>query len=1120
MFGNSSSPTKESHSAPVAEHPLSKPTIGLGSIPDGVSLRTDDEAESGGEKRNSISASSTSRKSQEDGSPTTEKKRRSSGVAKASALFSSAKNSLHIHGASNNSNPDSPLTPQPTAIQKLGKTDPALSVPQGSLNNSAGESRPGPRSTFRVGVTEDKNKKCRRTMEDTHAYLYNFLSTPAPTIGAETDSPSSSKRSLGPREPDELTHSSSQSSHVVETDNGYFAIFDGHAGTFAADWCGKKLHVLLEDMIRKHPNTPVPELLDSTFTSVDQQLETLPLKNSGCTAICAVLRWEDRIPNSQSATGSTAIAPAAAAALRAVNAENSNSSFAPEPSQNLTPEAKALVSNSTTSTAIPKLQETASRQRVLYTANVGDARIVLCRNGKALRLSYDHKGSDENEGKRISNAGGLILNNRVNGVLAVTRALGDSYMKDLVTGHPYTTETVIQPDIDEFLILACDGLWDVCSDQEAVDLVRHTQDPQVASKQLVDHALARFSTDNLSCMLVRFDGKAVQQTVERKAEAIGVEGDPPTKQGGISEADAIVKEARKSMGDLAKGEEFEETKRRVSQDIIREEVESEPGPELNPEGTKHFEVLQQTLRRSYADAIPPVTKRRGRGFLRWSWRAVYISALGGVGYMSYVIYMLRTPDEQFNPDPSKKTLVILGTGWGSVSLLKKLDTENYNVIVISPRNFFLFTPLLPSCTTGTIEHRSIMEPIRNILRHKKATVKYYEAEATKIDYERKVVHINDESEIKGDTSSTEVPFDMLVVGVGAENATFGIPGVREHSCFLKEVGDAQQIRKRIMDCVETASFKDQSPEERKRLLHMVVVGGGPTGVEFAGELQDFFEQDLKKWIPEIVDNFHVTLVEALPNVLPMFSKQLIDYTESTFKEESISIRTKTMVKKVTDKYIEAEFTKPDGTKQLETLPYGLLVWATGNALRPVVKDLMSQIPAQKDSRRGLSVNEYLVVNGTENVWAVGDCAIANYAPTAQVASQEGAFLARLFNSLAKTETINLELASLSNQQSKAPNPAARNEIFENIKALQKSLRRVKQIGPFEYSHQGSLAYIGSERAVADISWLSGNFASGGTLTYLFWKSAYLNMCFSTRNRVLVCIDWMKARLFGRDVSRE
>ena len=94
-------------------------------------------------------------------------------------------------------------------------------------------------------------------------------------------------------------------------------------------------------------------------------------------------------------------------------------------------------------------------------------------------------------------------------------------------------------------------------------------------------------------MLVRFDGKALQQTVERKAEAIGVEGDPPTKQGGISEADALVKEARKSMGDLGKPEEIEETKRRVSQEIIREEEEKEPGPELDPDGGKQLEAAKQ-----------------------------------------------------------------------------------------------------------------------------------------------------------------------------------------------------------------------------------------------------------------------------------------------------------------------------------------------------------------------------------------------------------------------------------------------------------------------------------------------------------------------------------------------
>jgi protein phosphatase PTC1 len=229
----------------------------------------------------------------------------------------------------------------------------------------------------------------------------------------------------------------------VETDNGYFAIFDGHAGTFAADWCGKKLHLILEETIRKNPNTPIPELLDQTFTVVDQQLEKLPLKNSGCTAVIAVLRWEDRVPNAQSSTGSTLFAPAAVSAIKSAGEDGADAASS-EPAAEQQVEAK--------------LRTEASRQRVLYTANVGDARIVLCRNGRALRLSYDHKGSDENEGRRVASAGGLILNNRVNGVLAVTRALGDAYMKDLVTGHPYTTETVIQADQDEFLILACDGV--------------------------------------------------------------------------------------------------------------------------------------------------------------------------------------------------------------------------------------------------------------------------------------------------------------------------------------------------------------------------------------------------------------------------------------------------------------------------------------------------------------------------------------------------------------------------------------------------------------------------------------------------------------------------------------
>ncbi|TKA41381.1 hypothetical protein B0A54_06283 [Friedmanniomyces endolithicus] len=443
-----------------------------------------------------------------------EKKRRSSGVGRARDLFSSAKQSLRDMGTSSPEHRNPGGSPQ-TPMQKLGKLDPALGVPQGAHNNSAGESAPGPRSTFRVGVTEDKNKKCRRTMEDTHAFLYNFLSTPAPVLTSGASSKARSSLETG------VAMSETSSQGVVETDNGYFAIFDGHAGSFAADWCGKKVHLLLEDVIRKHPNSPIPELLDMTFTSVDQQLEKLPLKNSGCTAALAVLRWEDRIPNSQSATGSTAIAPAAAAAVKS---DGGYTHTAPEFSDVGATEVK--------------LRQAATRQRVLYTANVGDARIVLCRNGKALRLSYDHKGSDENEGKRIAGAGGLILNNRVNGVLA---------------------------------------LWDVCSDQEAVDLIRITQDPQYASRQLVEHALARFSTDNLSCMVVRFDSKAVQQTVAHEVEPIGVDGDPATKHGGVSEAEAIVMEQKAKLDQT--GEKMD----RIPSDAELMGEHREMGPELNAE---------------------------------------------------------------------------------------------------------------------------------------------------------------------------------------------------------------------------------------------------------------------------------------------------------------------------------------------------------------------------------------------------------------------------------------------------------------------------------------------------------------------------------------------------------
>jgi len=236
------------------------------------------------------------------------------------------------------------------------------------------------------------------------------------------------------------------------------------------------------------------------------------------------------------------------------------------------------------------------------------------------------------------------------------------------------------------------------------------------------------------------------------------------------------------------------------------------------------------------------------------------------------------------------------------------------------------------------------------------------------------------------------------------------------------------------------------------------------------------------------------------------------------REENIDIKLKTMVKRVTEETVEAEVSRPDGSKEVLKIPYGLLVWATGNAVRPVVRDLLGKIPAQKNSRRGLAVNEYLVVQGTRDIWAVGDCAVAGYAPTAQVASQEGSFLARLFNNMAKTETHEARIEELSGSLNLQQGNSA--EVAQEISSLEKQLRRIKDVKPFMYSHQGSLPYIGSEKAVADVPWFNGNFATGGSLTFLFWRSAYLSMCFSTRNRVLVILDWLKSKAFGRDVSRE
>lgn len=257
----------------------------------------------------------------------------------------------------------------------------------------------------------------------------------------------------------------------------------------------------LLDALHTSSSTTIPDILNETFHKVDRRISRLCEESdgkihSGCTAVTAFLRVEDA-DGQQSFLNSTITAEPSTITPSPEDAKSSRSSIESTVSdedasgsdktakKNKSPKSasptgrftRALKNLSGSGGSRPPSPSTPtpspapanhlnppavvspppSLRRVLYCANAGDARGVLCRAGKAVRLTYDHKGTDKQEAKRITDAGGFVMSGRVNGVLAVTRSLGDSSMKEFVVGSPYTTETELLDD-DEFLILACDGV--------------------------------------------------------------------------------------------------------------------------------------------------------------------------------------------------------------------------------------------------------------------------------------------------------------------------------------------------------------------------------------------------------------------------------------------------------------------------------------------------------------------------------------------------------------------------------------------------------------------------------------------------------------------------------------
>lgn len=255
-------------------------------------------------------------------------------------------------------------------------------------------------SPYRVGVHCAQNAKFRKTMEDRHCWILNYMDRPK---------------------------------------DAFFAVFDGHGSHKTAAWAADNFAGVLEKNLNKYESVrPLDQIVAETFPQVDKLLKRKQPEDSGTTAAVVYIHHNQ-----------------------------------------------------------------ATQETHLYCANVGDTRIVLGSASGAYRLSKDHRASDPSEQRRIRRCGGIIYNDRVFAVLSITRALGDHQLKDYVIPQPYTAETVLEPE-DSCLILACDGLWDVCEDEVAVELINDIDDCEEAAKVLVEYALKRRSKDNVTCMVIRW----------------------------------------------------------------------------------------------------------------------------------------------------------------------------------------------------------------------------------------------------------------------------------------------------------------------------------------------------------------------------------------------------------------------------------------------------------------------------------------------------------------------------------------------------------------------------------------------------------------------------------------
>ncbi|CAE7948171.1 NDB1 [Symbiodinium sp. KB8] len=353
-----------------------------------------------------------------------------------------------------------------------------------------------------------------------------------------------------------------------------------------------------------------------------------------------------------------------------------------------------------------------------------------------------------------------------------------------------------------------------------------------------------------------------------------------------------------------------------------------------------------------------------------------------------------------HPSGKRLKVIVLGSGGGAASFLNALsqqEAQMYDITVVSMRNFFLYTPLLPTCTMGSIEERSIVTPIREMAYGK---ADFLEARCEAIDPESKKIRCSRAIRSKVSSSSDyhrfpekqaeqrhvfELDYDMLVYAVGAETADFNIPGVRQHTFFFKELRDARNVRSRISDLFEEASLPSISEEDRKALLNFIVIGGGPTGVEIAADLADFVEEDCRRLYPKLCDQVSISLVNMEDHLLSTYSRDISIKSHvlslEIFEQKGVEVLNGWRVTEVTADKVKMT----DRHANLKELPHGCVIWAAGvkpNKLTGQVKaSLCEVLKGRQDDKanyvqsrvRGLATDEWLHVWGSlGSIFALGD----------------------------------------------------------------------------------------------------------------------------------------------------